>query len=159
MRNNHQTRFIRLKANLNRELEELQKLKAEADRLNADEAHPRIIGSILHDFYTGIERIFRQIAEELEGGLPNGAGWRRDLLNDMSLTLEGIRPSVIDEALKVKLDEYLRFRHLFRNVYGFQLDKVRLIGLVDGLGQVFEDFQRAIQEFNAFLTAIAAGTG
>ena len=30
----------------------------------------RAAGSILHDFYTGIEKIFQEIARRLDGGLP-----------------------------------------------------------------------------------------
>jgi len=30
----------------------------------------RAAGSILHDFYNGVENIFRRIAQELNGGLP-----------------------------------------------------------------------------------------
>jgi hypothetical protein len=156
MQNRENQRIIRLKATLKSELEELEKLKREIDGLNIEETHPRILGSILNDFYTGVERIFSRIAEELEGGLPNGASWHRELLNGMSIALEEIRPAVIREELKEQLDEYLRFRHLFRNVYGFHLDKTKLTKLINGLEDVFIDFQQAIQEFNQFLMAIAS---
>jgi hypothetical protein len=72
MQNKENQRIIRLKATIKSELEELEKLKREVDELNIEESHPRMLGSILHDFYTGVERIFCRIAEELEGGLPNG---------------------------------------------------------------------------------------
>ena len=156
MKNRNGQRVIRLRANLERELEELERLKKEVGELKISETHPRILGSILHDFYTGVERIFRRIAEELEGGPPNGGSWHRELLDDMSLEIDEIRPAVISEALRTQLDQYLGFRHVFRNVYGFHLDGAKLTALINGLDAVFSDFQRAIQTFNEFLKTIAA---
>jgi hypothetical protein len=86
-------RLTRLKAELAHELERLDKLQQELAAEGMEEAHPRIIGSILHDFYTGVERIFIRIAEELGEGLPRGEHWHRDLLLVMTLELEGIRPA------------------------------------------------------------------
>lgn len=37
------------------------KTKSEMDGLDLENIHPRILGSIFHDFYTGIERIFVRI--------------------------------------------------------------------------------------------------
>jgi hypothetical protein len=75
----------------------------------------------------------------------------------MSMEIDGIRPAVISEALREQLDEYLRFRHLFRNVYGFNLDAARLMELINGLDEVFSDLHQAIQEFSTFLGTIASG--
>lgn len=58
-------RLIRLRANLEKDLKDLSQLQKEKDELGIEGTHPRILGSILHDFYTGIERIFRKIAETL----------------------------------------------------------------------------------------------
>ncbi|MBI2265735.1 MAG: hypothetical protein HYU64_11260, partial [Armatimonadetes bacterium] len=81
----------------------------------------RAAGSILHDFYSGIEKIFRRISSNLDGDMPSGEDWHLELLERMSLAVEGLRPSVISEGAKSKLSEFLRFRHLFRNIYGFEL--------------------------------------
>jgi len=34
----------------------------------------------LHSFYSGAERLFEAIANELDGGLPKGEAWHRELL-------------------------------------------------------------------------------
>lgn len=34
--------------------------------------YTRAAGPILHDFYTGIEKTFQEIAKRLDGGLPKG---------------------------------------------------------------------------------------
>jgi len=74
----------------------------------------------------------------------------------MSIVRDDIRPAVISKELREQLDEYLRFRHLFRNIYDFRHGKAKLIELINGLEGVFIDFQGAIQEFNQFLMTIAS---
>jgi hypothetical protein len=44
----------------------------------------------LHSFYNGVERIFEWIARELDGGLPVGPIWHRELLDQMTLQVEGL---------------------------------------------------------------------
>ena len=41
----------------------------------------------LHDFYAGLERIFHQIATTIDGNLPVGREWHRDLLHQMQIDL------------------------------------------------------------------------
>jgi hypothetical protein len=150
-------RFIRLKANIEKGLEDLEMLRREKNKIGIEGTHPRILGSILHDFYTAIEKIFRKIAEEFDGGIPQGSDWHKELLESMSLDLEGIRSAVINEKLKQELDEYLRFRHVFRNIYGFQLDAERLKQLCRNFDAVSSDFVNALEEFIRFLKTLAHG--
>lgn len=114
----------------------------------------RARGSILHDFYNGIERVFVRIAEELDGGVPQGDGWHRQLVTDMSIAIPGVRPAVIDAALADALGEFLRFRHVFRNVYGFVLDPKRMRPLEERLPVVMATFRTQIE---AFLTWLEGG--
>lgn len=157
MNENKRQRFIRLKANIEKDLQNLEKLKREKDNLDVEQAHPRLLGSIIHDFYTGIERIFCRLAEDLEGGLPKGENWHSTLLDDMNLELSNVRPAVISVKLKDRLKEYLGFRHLFRNVYGFKLKKERLKVLIDNFDEVFSDFKNCMESFLGFITEIAQG--
>ena len=41
----------------------------------------------LHDFYAGLERIFHQIATTIDGKLPTGREWHRDLLQQAQTEL------------------------------------------------------------------------
>lgn len=126
MNKNKNGKFIRLISIIEKDMSNLKVLKTEIDQVDIRTAHPRILGSILHDFYTGVERILLRIANELEGEPPQSQSWHKDLLDEMSVELEGIRPPVIGDELRNKLEEYLRFRHLFRGIYGFELDANRL---------------------------------
>ena len=47
-------RLIRLKATLEKDLKDLSQLQKEKDKLGIEDTHPRILGSILHDFYKGL---------------------------------------------------------------------------------------------------------
>ena len=115
----------------------------------------RGFGSLLHDFYTGIEDVFETIAGDINGRLPDASEWYKQLLVRMTVTVPGLRPAVISEELGWKLDEYMRFRHVFRNVYGYLLDWERLKPLLDRMDDVYVEFLREIGSFRAFLLRLA----
>ncbi len=121
--------LIRIRKELELEVAAVQRVADDYGRIPQDIPdwiRVRAQASLLHDFYTGLERAFCRIVQELNGGLPRSEQWHRDLLQDMALNLEGVRPAVITEGLRRDLIPYLRFRHLFRNVYGFELEAERM---------------------------------
>ena len=151
-------RMARLAASIRSEIDRLIAVVAEAElalRDFSDSTPPmrelRGIGDIVHDFYTGMERIFVKIAPELNGGVPAGSAWHRELLESMALDLPTIRPPVIGRETVRILGEYLRFRHLFRNVYGFELEWERLQPLLKRLPAAWVAFQTNIRHFLVFL--------
>jgi len=74
----------------------------------------------------------------VDGNIPDNAEWHRELLEQMGLDLPKVRPPVLSsESIKL-LDEYLRFRHVVRNVYTFSFDPERIGRLVKGLEKVFD---------------------
>jgi hypothetical protein len=50
----------------------------------------------IHGFYSGLERIFEIIAREVDGALPTGQVWHRDLLFQMSRDMPDVRPGEIE---------------------------------------------------------------
>ncbi len=146
----------RLAAEIRHELDSLDQIRDQSSAAPRDDAifTLRARGSILHDFYNGIERVFVRIAEELNGGVPQGDQWHRQLVTDMSIAIPGVRPAVIDAALADALGEFLRFRHVFRNVYGFVLDPERMRPLEERLPVVLATFRTQIQ---VLLTWLAGG--
>lgn len=158
-------RFVRLAAAVRSRRSQVAKIVDEARGASADfaEGEPpllalRGIGAILHDFYTGIEHVFETIAPELNGGLPAGESWHRELLTSMTLDLPGIRPALIRKETARLLDEFLRFRHLFRNLYGFELEWPRVRELLTRLPAVWSEVDEDLARFSEFLDA-AAETG
>lgn len=84
----------------------------------------------LHDFYAGIERVFQQIGATVDENIPAGSNWHRELLQQMQTDLPELRPPVLSEEMGRMLDEFLRFRHVLRNIYAFQFDPERIARLV-----------------------------
>jgi len=109
----------------------------------------------LHDFYTGLERILRHIAAEVDGHLPTGSEWHQELLRQMGIQLPRIRPPVFSEGTLKRLDEYLRFRHVVRNVYAFEFDPQRIRPLVEALAGDFAQIKGELASFIAFLERLA----
>ncbi|MBI4653686.1 MAG: hypothetical protein HY752_01595 [Nitrospirae bacterium] len=111
----------------------------------------RVKASFIADFYTGVEKIFRTITEELNGGTPRGEGWHKRLLHTMMLEAKGIRPAVISKELYLDLSKFLGFRHVVRQAYGFQLDKKKIEELEKIFGKTCKKFFREIKKFCNFL--------
>ena len=142
----------RLAAEIEHELERLEQLRDELATAPRDDDtfSLRARGSMLHDFYSGIERVFVRIAEELNGGVPQGEQWHRQIVTDMSLEIPGVRPAVIEPDLARELGDYLRFRHVFRNVYGSFLEAERMRPLEERLPAVLAAFLTQMRAFLAW---------
>lgn len=113
----------------------------------------RVFASILSDFYMTLEKIFKIVAREIDAGLPAGEDWHKKLLRQMSVELPEIRPAVFDKKLYQRLEEYLKFRHLVRNIYGFQLEYSRFAHLVEQMGEIVFEVE---QQFTTFLDKMEA---
>ncbi len=137
-----------------RELESLRELKKEMAEIGAKESiiFRRSQGSILHDFYTRCERIFKKIAADINGSFEDTEKWHKALLFRMTIPVKELRPAVISEELAAALDEYLSFRHVFRNIYGFELKGDRITHLVSKFESVIDEFDRELRRFLAYLT-------
>lgn len=105
----------------------------------------------LHGFYTGLERIFEDIARETGEGLPGGPEWHSRLLLQMASEIPGVRPPVISQETRYCLDEYRGFRHIVRNLYTFLLRPERLQELAGRLPACYEAVRRDLEAFIGFL--------
>ena len=91
------------------------------------------IATDLADVYRGIENIFLRIAREVDMYVPTGSRWhtfnskflacklrQKDLLAQMT-EKRPERPPVISEETFLRLDNLLKFRHKFNNIYAEEL--------------------------------------
>lgn len=151
--------FIVLEARIQEELDNIHELRQSLEvrgfltgdpelvsRLS-DEWEARGVGSTLHDLYSAVEKVFRIIARDVDQNVPSSAEWHRELLNQMSLSLPGIRPAVITKNLHNSLGEFLSFRHVFRNIYGFNLSPEKLASLLGRVPRVCQSFEEEITDF------------
>ncbi|KKM13061.1 hypothetical protein SY88_00425 [Clostridiales bacterium PH28_bin88] len=108
----------------------------------------------LHDFYGGLERVFRHIAADVDQSIPGGPEWHRDLLRQMGIALSQVRPLVLSANTVKGLDEYLRFRHVVRNVYAFKFDVERIERLIRQLRPLFNQVRIELLAFADFLEQV-----
>ena len=66
------------------------------------------------------------------------------------------RPAVIKENTAHILHEFLSFRHIVRNVYGFELDPARVKVLVDKYPNTWRGFEADMRHFLDWLKSLAA---
>ena len=117
------------------------------DRLRIDAAALR-----LQIFSTGIERCFLQISRVLNGGTPDGQDWHRRLLERMGQPTEE-RPALLREASIASLQELLRFRHLVRHLYAYELqpepvERLRTLALA-----LWPEVRGELNTFQGWLTS------
>ncbi len=108
----------------------------------------------LHNFYTGCERIFQIVASELNGGLPSSYDWHRRLLTRMA-TQQDRHPALLTKKTAQGLGEYLAFRHVVRNIYGFELESQRVATLVRKYYQIWHSFDQDLRNFLSWLRSLA----
>jgi len=139
-----------LRITIQDELQKLHQLDREKNGLLRKKPSNYVIragGSILHDFYTGVEKIFENIAKEVDRRIPMGEEWHSDLIHQMTLEVPGLRPSILSAPTEKKLREYLGFRHLFRKRYGFELDWRKMKKLLGNLPQVLLALENDVSLF------------
>jgi hypothetical protein len=75
----------------------------------------------------------------------------------MALEVPGRRPPVVTPDTARALDEFLRFRHLFRNLYGFELEWSRLLPLLQHLPATAQQVREDVEQFLGFLESAGGG--
>ena len=117
----------------------------------SDDAYVDSAALNIHGFYSGLEKLFQQIASAVDDFKPTGAEWHQELLKQMATELTNVRPAIISKEMMDKLDEYRRFRHIVRNVYTFKLDAGRMNQLVVNLADLYAQARRELLLFADFL--------
>lgn len=72
----------------------------------------------------------------------------------MSQENQDVRPAVFSQSTRSYLDEYLRFRHVVRNLYSFDFDIKRMKHLVERLNEVFDQIKKELVAFAQFIEEI-----
>ena len=140
---------------IQRELNELDKLMCRyADAIRSGSVgepellHVTALGSVLHSFYSGIERIFTDVAKRIDGSLPEGDRWHIELLMQMARRTAS-RPPVISDETEHQLRRYLAFRHYYRHSYSHSLEWPRLRELIADLTDVWQSARTDLYRFLA----------
>ena len=154
--------YLILASRIRKELDEIERVVERANRaMDAARRNPQDADLYLdsaalnlHDAYSGFERLFKQIAAIVDRNVPSGTIWHRDLLNQMELEISQVRPPVLSHTSIEFLEEYLRFRHVVRNIYAFSFDADRVEKLVQGLTSHFGQVREELLAFAGFLEEV-----
>lgn len=127
-----------------KELEQkLRKNNPEKIESTTSEENLIIIGYFLSGIYSNFEEIFTKVAKEFENKIEHPTQWHAELLNRMTLEIEELRPAVISKQSRACLNELLKFRHVFRFSYSFELDWEKILFTVrrwyKGAESVYQD--------------------
>jgi hypothetical protein len=118
------------------------------------------VAALLESFYTGMERALSRIAATI-GGQPAGANWHRELLSSMTLDVPELRPAVLARTTAAALDPFLAFRHRFRNLYVFDLEREPMLTLLargpDAWARFDADLRAFIQRIQGWIRALENG--
>ena len=104
------------------------------------------IGKKLADVYNGIEKIFERIAREVDMHVPRGSQWHKVLLTQMT-EQRAERPPAISEKTFPRLEELLRFRHAFNNIYGEDLVYEEIEPHAKSIDALFESVSQDLRTF------------
>jgi hypothetical protein len=99
-----------------------------------------------------VERILYLIAREIDGNVPTGSDWHKQLLNQMLVEIPTVRASVLSEKTYQELNEFRGFRHVVRSLYAYKLDVTRVLELTHQLKICHQNFAREINQFCQSLT-------
>lgn len=152
--------FAKLATKLDRAAHELGKIDEYLDSIKdaAQPANGWARGSALalgvHNIYNGIEDVMLSLANDVDGYVPAGEAAHQDLLDQMSASIEGKRPALIDAALYSQLVELKGFRHVVRHRYGFDLDAAKVDENLVRIRAVFPAFVRAVADLERSMTAL-----
>lgn len=80
--------------------------------------------------------------------------WHKALPERMTLNIEGIRPALLDLPMSFRVEELLKFRHVFRSIYKSPLvpEKVNLAN--KAAHNLAEDFRAYHKRFMEFLAGL-----
>lgn len=150
-------KYLVLSQNIKNELSEIKKTMQRAKKawllaLNSEESlYLDSVALNLHDFYSGIERIFERIAENVDETKPESLNWHKEILKQMTLDVPNIRPAVISSELMENLDEYRAFRHIVRNIYSHNFKSKKIKVLIENIEELYIEIENNLKIFCNFL--------
>ena len=145
--------------------DEQQKIRTTVDRIEraleqidilpveAREFIERSLAADLVEVYTGLEKIFEQIAKNIDKHIPRGNRWHNNLLTQMS-ERRPERPPVVTERSYRRLRLFLRFRHKVRNIYGDELIYAETEKQAKEVRELYTDISEELNTFVIYLHGI-----
>lgn len=118
---------------------------------NNDEFYFDSVALNIHSFYSVLERVFEKVASAVDNSPPQGINWHQELLKQMALEIPNVRPAVISEKTRKRLDNYRGFRHVVRNVYSYHISPDKMEPLAKGIRLTFKQVEKELTAFSRFI--------
>jgi len=90
----------------------------------------------IHNYYSAAEDLLKIVAAAFENNIEDASRWHSELINRMTLDIEGVRPRLLSDDTAVLLHRLRSFRHFFRHAYRVDLDGVEIQANVERVQQV-----------------------
>ena len=110
----------------------------------------------LHNLYSAVEDLLKLIASAFENSIADLSRWHRELVDRMTLDIQGVRPAFLAVETAALLHELRAFRHFVRHAYGAEIDPIRVrqnvevaLKVRDLLTRDAENFIHAIDQSKA----------
>ena len=115
--------------------------------------HAIVISDLICNYYTCLETIFLRISQFFENSLLKEK-WHQDLLEKMTLQIDGVRSAVITNETYNILLELLKFRHFKRYYFDFNYDWDKLDFIQKKFNHGVTNVKKDLNEFLIFLEHI-----
>ena len=146
---------------INKNLKLLEKLFSSMDKVYKEDlkkvgktnTSALMVAGLLENYYKCLETIFFRISQFFENNLIKDQ-WHRDLLEKMTLEIEGVRIAAVSEENYTKLIEILKFRHFRRYYFELEYDWDRLEFLRKKLIEAHPVVKKDLKRFIEFLSSI-----
>ncbi len=112
-----------------------------------------MVAGLLENYYTCAETTFLRISQFFENKL-DSERWHRDLLEKMTLHIEGVRIPAVSQSNYSRLLELLKFRHFKRYYLEMEYDWDRLEFVKKKLEQAHPLLISDLENFVDFLRSI-----
>lgn len=109
-----------------------------------------IIAQIIENYYTCLETLFLRVSQFFENNLQQEK-WHSDLLNKMTLRIEGVREPLLNDTTYKNLVEILRFRHFKRYYFSLDYDWEKLDFVIRKFEKSYLLIQKDLEAFDQFL--------
>lgn len=137
---------------LSRWLDDLAALRLHSD---SDQGTLAQAAWALHHAYSGIEAILERTMRAIEGSLPEGRDFHKEILDAAALTIEGVREPLLSQTTVTALHELRAFRHFVRHAYAVELDPERLGDLQQRAAALRPDLEQDLDRLDDWLQGLA----
>ena len=112
-----------------------------------------MVAGLIENYYTCLETAYLKISQHFENHLER-SHWHADLLDKMTLHIEGVRIAAVADETYSLLKELQRFRHFKRYYFDLEYDWERMDFLLGKLRKAHPLVKRDLNEFLGFLRRV-----